>query len=146
MRPPVSAINLNPIGTVRNGIHASGGSAWEETVAEIIIRPELIPALDGLEGFSHIIVVFWTGRSGAPPTPLKIHPRHNPGLPLLGLFSTRSPDRPNPVCITIVALLERRDNVLKVRGLDAFDGTAVIDIKPYLPGDLVREAQFPSWV
>ncbi len=66
--------------------------------------------------------------------PNKIHTRHNPESPLVGLFATRSPDRPNSVAKTTVCLLERRANILKVKGLDAYDGTSVIDIKPYLPG------------
>ena len=69
-----------------------------------------------------------------------------PDLPLVGLFSTRSPVRPNPLGLAVVRLVERRGNVLKVIGLDAIDGTPVLDIKGYLPGDAVAGARYPEWV
>ena len=68
-------------------------------------------------------------------------------LPLVGLFATRSPRRPNPIGVTTVRLLERRGNVLRVLGLDALDGTPVLDIKPYLPyGDCIQDTHVPEWV
>jgi tRNA-Thr(GGU) m(6)t(6)A37 methyltransferase TsaA len=68
-------------------------------------------------------------------------------LPLVGLFATRSPYRPNPVGKAAVRLLQRRGNVLRVRGLDAIDGTPVIDIKPYIPGyDSATDAKAPQWI
>jgi len=70
-----------------------------------------------------------------------------PELPLVGRFATRSPSRPNPVGQATVKLLERHDNILKVKGLDAIDGTPVIDIKPYLPGyDSADGAKVPLWM
>ena len=68
-------------------------------------------------------------------------------LPLVGLFATRSPNRPNPVGIATVRLLERQGNILKVEGLDAIDGTPIIDIKPYIPGyDSATDAKVPPWI
>jgi tRNA-Thr(GGU) m(6)t(6)A37 methyltransferase TsaA len=79
--------------------------------------------------------------------PLKIHPRGRQELPLLGLFATRTPNRPNPVGKAMVRLLQRRGNILRVEGLDAIDGTPVIDIKPYIPGyDSVTNAKVPPWI
>jgi tRNA-Thr(GGU) m(6)t(6)A37 methyltransferase TsaA len=64
-----------------------------------------------------------------------------------GLFAVRTPNRPNPIGKTTVRLLERRGNILKVQGLDAIDGTPVLDIKPYIPGyDSTSDATVPSWV
>jgi tRNA (adenine37-N6)-methyltransferase len=140
-------IVLKPIGFVRNGIREFAGHDWESVISEIIIQPELSESLDNLDEFSHIIVLFWTQRESKKVIPLKIRMQHNPGKPLVGLFATRSPDRPNPVAKTTVRLLARQGNILKVKGLDAFDGTSVIDIKPYIPGyDSVEDAKIPGWV
>jgi len=77
----------------------------------------------------------------------KYTPQGRPELPLTGLFATRAPHRPNPVGKATVRLLVRRCNRLRVQGLDAIDGTPVIDIKPYIPGyDSVADAEVPSWV
>lgn len=141
-------MKLNAIGIVRNGITSEPDrQIWEDIISEIVINSELSEALDDLDRYSHIIVLFWTQRTGQQSIPNKIHMKHNPGTPLVGLFATRSPDRPNPICKTTVKLLERRENILKVMGLDAFDGTVVIDIKPFIPGyDSVSEATVPEWV
>jgi tRNA-Thr(GGU) m(6)t(6)A37 methyltransferase TsaA len=148
MAGELTGISLNVIGTVRNGINQRPGSGWAGTVSEIVVDRRLTEALDGLEEFSHIVVIFWMHRvftSGQVPT--KVHPSGRRDLPLVGLFATRAPYRLNPVGETTVRLLERRDNILKVEGLDAIDGTPVIDIKPYLPrGDVVTEVKVPSWV
>ena len=116
-------------------------------VSEIVFEPKLAEALEGLEQFSHIIVVFFMHKV-APQRdiPAKVHPRGQRELPLMGLFATRAPHRPNHIGIKTVKLLERRDNVLKVKGLDAVNGTPIIDIKPYLPGyDSPPEATRPNW-
>jgi tRNA-Thr(GGU) m(6)t(6)A37 methyltransferase TsaA len=144
-QPPM---NLKAIGVVSNDIKEPIRHGWKEVVSEVIVDSELSEALDGLEGFSHIIVLYWMhqlhpGRK----LPLKVHPMGNQALPLTGRFATRSPSRPNPVGQTTVELLERRANVLKVKGLDAIDGTPVIDIKPYLPGyDSASGAKVPKWI
>jgi tRNA-Thr(GGU) m(6)t(6)A37 methyltransferase TsaA len=76
-----------------------------------------------------------------------VHPKRNQNLPLVGVFATRSPVRPNPMGMATVKLLEHRDNVLKVIGLDAIDGTPVLDIKPYIPGsDSPAAARTPDWL
>jgi len=143
-----AVMNLKAIGFIRNGItEKSRRQKWENVISDIIIDPEFTEALDNLDEFSHILVFFWTRRKAGRIIPNKVHLQHNPGKPLVGLFATRSPDRPNPVAKTTVRLLELRGNALKVMGLDAFDGTAVIDIKPYIPGyDSVDDAKIPAWV
>jgi len=142
------SISLKVIGIVRNGINQRPEPGWEEVVSEIVVDSRLTEALDGLEEFSHIIVLYWMHQV---PTlgqvPTKIHPRGRQELPPVGLFASRAPCRLNPVGETTVRLLERQDNILKVEGLDAIDGTPVIDIKPYIPGyDSVTDAKAPSWV
>jgi tRNA (adenine37-N6)-methyltransferase len=138
-------INLKPIGIVRSEIKEPTHQKRPELVSEIIIDKALTEALDDLDEFSHIIVLWWIHKSRRP-APMKVHPRGNPENKLMGVFATRSPDRPNPIGKSTVQLLERRGNVLKVQGLDAIDGTPVLDIKPYIPGyDSVDEATAPLW-
>ena len=140
-------MTLKAIGVVRNGIKQPIRHGWGEIVSDIEVNDDLTEALDGLDGFSHIIVLYWMHQLPAGrQLPLKVHPMGKPELPLVGRLATRSPSRPNPVGQATVRLLERRDNVLEVRGLDAIDGTPVIDIKPYIPKyDAASEAKAPQW-
>jgi tRNA-Thr(GGU) m(6)t(6)A37 methyltransferase TsaA len=101
-------------------------------VSELVIDPELDGILDGLEDFSHALVLYWPhllpprGRSLT-----KVHPMGQKEFPLVGVFSTCSPARPNPILVTTVRIIEKTGNILKVQGLEAIDGSPIIDIKPY---------------
>ncbi len=142
-------MSLKAIGIVRNEVRERPpiDFNWAETVSEIAVDTRLTEALDGLEGFSHIIVLFWMHRVVSGEVPLKIHPKGKPELPLTGLFATRTPNRPNPIGEATVKLLRRQGNILKVKGLDALDGTPVIDIKPYIPrSDSVADSEVPPWI
>lgn len=142
-------MTLRPIGVVRNGRHEQPADGWENVVSRIVIRPELEEALLGLDGWSHIIVFFWPHLvpedvRGSKP---RLHPRDDPANPLQGVLATRAQIRFNPVLSTAVRLLSVKRNVLKVRGLDALDGTPVIDIKPYVAHfDAVPDAKAPDWI
>jgi len=137
---------LKAIGTVRSEIKEPSHQKQPELVSEIIIDKSLTGALDDIEEFSHIIVLWWIHKTRRP-APMKVHPRGNPENKLMGVFATRSPDRPNPIGKSTVKLLGRRGNILKVQGLDAIDGTPVLDIKPYIPGyDSVDNATAPPWM
>jgi len=140
-------MTLKAIGIARNEIKQPIRHGWGEIVSDIVINSDLTEALDGLDEFSHIIVLYWLHQLPARrQLPLKVHPMGKPQLPLVGRFATRSPSRPNPVGQATVKLLERRGNILKVKGLDAIDGTPVIDIKPYIPGyDSADDAKAPPW-
>ncbi len=139
-------ITLKAIGTVRNEIKEPVRHPAKDVVSEIVVDSGLTEALDNLDEFSHIIVLYWIHKSPRR-APKKVRPRGNPDLELMGVFATRSPDRPNPIGKSTARLLERRGNVLKVQGLDAIDGTPVLDIKPYIPGyDSADNARTPSWV
>jgi len=141
-----SSIVVKPIGHVRNDINVPMMEGWEEVVSELILDAGLEEATEGLEQFSHIMVVFWMHK--VPPgrgVPTKLHPRGRQDLPLVGLFATHAPYRPNPVGVSVVRLMERRGNVLKVKGLDAINGTPIIDIKSYFPG-ADADATVPAWV
>ena len=139
-------INLRVIGVVRSDIRQPARRDWTRVVSEIVVDSSLMEALDGLEEFSHLIVLYWMHQVTAKP-PVKIHPRGKEELPLVGLFATRSPIRPNSIGQTLVRLIKREGNILTVEGLDAIDGTPVIDIKPYIPGyDSASDAKVPTWV
>jgi len=141
-------MNLTPIGFVKNNITEPKREDWETVTSEIIINEDLKEALSRIDEFSHIIVIYWMHK--LPPSQssvIKVHPKGNQNLPLVGVFASRSPARPNPIGITTVKLMERRDNVLKVTGLDAIDGTPVLDIKPYIPDhDSTSEIKTPGWL
>ncbi len=147
--PDLPPVTLRPIGVVRNGVAEPTPEGWKDTVSRIVIRPELADALLGLDGWSHILVLFWPHRVPREVIGSKhrLHPRDDPANPIQGVLATRSQIRFNPVLVTAVRLLKVKGNVLKVKGLDAIDGTPVLDIKPYLPAfDSVPEARVPEWV
>lgn len=98
-------------------------------IAEIEVFKEYEEGLDDIEGFSHIIVLYQFHKSDG--YTLKVRPFLDKNL--RGLFATRSPNRPNPVGLSVVKLLGRDGNILRVRGMDAMDGTPLLDIKPYVP-------------
>jgi len=144
---PQAALVVEPIGWVRNTISDSQDVTWEEIESQVVIEERFSEALEGLEEFSHIIVLFWLHRKKREPPPLKIRPEMREDMPLVGILATRAPVRPNSIGLTVVELLERQGNTLHVRGLDAYDGTPVLDIKPYLPrGDSVEKARVAPWV
>jgi len=146
MMNELPGITLKAIGIVRSEIKRRERCDAKSVVSEIVLDPSLTEALDNLDEFSHIIVIYWMHQSHEP-APMKVHPRYRSETSSVGVFASRSPDRPNPIGKTTVRLLERRDNVLKVQGLDAIDGTPVIDIKPYIPGlDSVDDARVPPWM
>jgi tRNA-Thr(GGU) m(6)t(6)A37 methyltransferase TsaA len=142
------SISLVPIGRVVNGVEYPSHVKWEPVISEVVIAPHLVEALDGIDGFSHILIIFYLHQVDEDRRFLmKVHPENREELPLVGVFATRSPVRPNPIGITVVKLLERQENTLKVLGLDAYDGSPVLDIKPYLRrGDLSEEATMPGWL
>ena len=142
------SFNLVPIGWVVNGIKYPNHVKWETIVSKVVIAPRLVEALDGIDGFSHVLIIFYLDKVDEDRRSLlKVHPENKEELPLVGVFATRSPVRPNPIGITAVKLLGCEENVLKVLGLDAYDGTPVLDVKPYLRrGDRIEGATMPDWL
>ncbi len=140
-------IQLKPIGVVRNALsQAHRDTPWDAIESEITIDDEWRDALDGLAEFSHIWVIFYIDRVSDPDA-MRVRPMRRDDLPLVGRFATRAPSRPNPIGICAVELLEVRGNVLRVRGLDALDGTPVLDLKPYLErGDAITNTRVGAWV
>lgn len=124
-------LELVPIGYVRSPYRerkdAPRQGRLSPAVSEIVINPEFGEGLSGIEEKEHLFVLCWFDRADR--SRLRAIPPHDPVE--RGVFATRSPDRPNPVSLTLVDLVRVEGNVLSVRGLDALDGTPVIDIKPY---------------
>lgn len=115
-------IRLRPIGVAYQTERAE--------IMRIIIYTECADGLDGIEELDHLHVFYWMHRlSEKDRKALKVHPRGDMGRPLTGVFSLRSPIRPNPIGLTRVRLLKREGNQLLVEGLDALDGSPVVDIK-----------------
>ncbi len=138
-------IDIKPIGFVKT--KAIGKEVRDKGgVSEIVFRKDLVGALDGIEDFSHLFVIFWMHEiSKEERRIIKVHPRGRSDMPLLGAFATRTRLRPNPLGLTLVELLEVEGNVVTVRGLDAFDGTPVLDIKPFDYRDVAEDARVPEW-
>lgn len=140
-------LTLEPIGRVVQGPGYPPEPGWEDREAEIEVGAAWAEALEGIEAFSHIWLLWWLDRRDAPPEALRVHPEGRAEMPLVGIFATRSPRRPNPLAMTVVELLERQGRRLRVRGLDAAQGTPLLDIKPYLRrGDVIPEANMPRWL
>ena len=136
---------MRPIGIVRNGIAEPRPDGWQGVRSDIILREELSPMLEGIDGYSHLVVVFAFHRVPDSARRERITAR-DARVPEQGVLATRSQLRPNPVGVAVVPLLKRRKNILRVEGLDAIDGTPVLDIKPYYPNhDAVPEASVPDW-
>ena len=148
MANELPTMTLKAIGIVRSELKEAPvrRDRWE-VVSEIVITPSLTEALDGLEEYSHITVLWWMHLLPSAEVTLKVHPMGRQESPLKGIFALRTPNRPNPIGKTTVRLLQRQGNILMVQGLEALDGSPVIDIKPYLPRyDSVTDATVPQWI
>lgn len=149
-------MELRPVGVVRVGLTDERvREAWRSggVEGEVEIYQEYEQALEGIEGFSHLRLVVWLHRVGEEERKvLKVRPRRwlrlglpEEEVPEVGVFCTDSPHRPNPVGMTVVRLKERRGRFLRVSGLDLFDGTPVLDIRPCVPRRLLPEPSVPGW-
>ncbi|OGP49005.1 MAG: tRNA (N6-threonylcarbamoyladenosine(37)-N6)-methyltransferase TrmO [Deltaproteobacteria bacterium GWD2_55_8] len=141
-------MNIEPIGTVKSPVTEAGDEGWGGVVSEIHLQESLAAGLQGIEQFSHIIVIFFMHQSTFDlAADLVRRPRERPDMPLVGTFAQRAKHRPNPIGITTVQLIRVEGNILEVKGLDAIDGTPVLDIKPYVPAfDCGANAVVPGWV
>ena len=139
------SITIKPLGIAKNDINQPVSSGWDKIVTEIVVDKKYAKGMDGIEDYSHLIVVYWFSKEGE--CHIKHHPQGNKDVPFVGIFACRCPQRPNPIGISTVELLERKDNVLKVKGLDILNGTSVLDIKPYTPQyDFVNKSKVPEWI
>ncbi len=138
-------ICLKPVGFVQT--EAVGKEVNIKTVvSKIVFKEEYLEALSGIEDFSHLFVLFWLHvTSEKNRKKLKIHPCGREDMPLVGLFATCTPHRPNPIGLTRVKLLNVQGNVITVQGLDAFNGTPVLDIKPFDHWEKTDDFRIADW-
>ncbi len=140
-------ITLTPIGRVVKGLPQDKNSSWnrwsEESVIEI--DQQLAPALKGLEEYSHIFVIYWMHLAEYDSSRLITRPRGRGDLPEVGLLAFRGRNRPNPIGLSVCELIELKGNIITVRGLDAYVGTPVLDLKPYDYYDVVKRPKVPAW-
>lgn len=141
-------IRLHPVGRVVSQIAEQTDESWGEVVSRIEVLPAYRPGLKGLDQFSHVIVVTWLHEAAfTPAKDLVRRPRGLLSMPEVGIFSQRAKDRPNPIGLSAVPLVAVEPDGIRVKGLDAIDGTPVLDIKPYYPVcDRVANATVPEWV
>ncbi len=134
-------LTLEPVGIIRSDHRDHANTPIQPVCAEgsrglVEVFPQFADALDDIEGFSHLHLIYWLHRAGevvssvAGPSPLKVVP-YLDNVPR-GVFATRTPVRPNPIGLSLVRLVERRGNELVVEDLDVLDGTPLLDIKPYI--------------
>lgn len=149
------AISLKPIGVIHVNFSDDEVKARRIDGVDGIIEvyEEYAEGLEGIDGFSHIIVIAYLHKTSEEQRKvLKVKPKclRDLGIDLskicdVGVFCTDSPHRPNPIALTIVELLGRVGRFLKVGRLDLFDGTPVLDIKPYTPSRRIDEIKLPRW-
>ncbi len=121
-------MNLKTVAVVRNGVKETPED-WDSVKSKLVFDRRYVEGLYRLGHFEHVWVIFGFHRLRE--TAMKVHPMHDPKKPLVGVFASRSPTRPNKLGLTLVELVSVRGNIVTVRGLDAFDGSPVFDIKPY---------------
>ena len=140
--------SIEPIAFVKNKRKKIQDDNWGEVISEIIISDKIsADSLTGIEEFSHLEIIFYFHKADLSKINISAtHPRENKKFPKVGIFAQRKKARPNLLGSTIVKLLKKENNVLTVLGLDAVDGTPVIDIKPvireFIPKEKISQ---PEW-
>jgi tRNA-Thr(GGU) m(6)t(6)A37 methyltransferase TsaA len=144
----VTPISLTPIGRVASPVTAQQDADWGRVVARVVLEPAYAAGLRGLDGFSHALVVTWLHEARFDAAhDLVRRPRGLATMPETGIFAQRAKDRPNPIGVTAVRIAAVGPGWVEVAGLDAIDGTPVLDLKPYVPQfDRVDAARVPAWV
>lgn len=131
-------MELQPIGTVQSPLDdpATAPKQGDEGAPDawLILEPDLLAGIDGIGAGDHILVLTWLDRASR--DVLEVHPRGDRSRPPQGVFSTRSPDRPNPIGLHRVEVAEIDGDRLRVHGLEALDGTPILDLKPVLSTDV----------
>ncbi len=142
----MNQIFSTPVATVLGGRIEVADDDWENVEAVIRLDGRFgADALMGLEEFSHLEVLWFFDRATSETTGAR-HPRGNPDWPLVGIFGQRGKDRPNRLAISRCEILEVRGVETRIRGLDAIDGTPVLDLKPWLEEFGPRGTTFqPAW-
>lgn len=140
-------IVMHPIGYVRNSVQDKKDTAWGADISTIELDEQYRFGLTGLESFSHALIVTCLDQANyRKEKHLLRRPQGREDMPVVGIFSQRTKDRPNRIGITAVEILSVGETTLQIKGLDAIDGTPILDIKPYFPVFDKREARTPEWV
>jgi tRNA-Thr(GGU) m(6)t(6)A37 methyltransferase TsaA len=141
-------MELRPIGFVKSPVAEPVDDNWGGVVSRIRLLKPWGRGLKGLKDFSHLVIIFHMHQATHnPKTDLVRRPRGRADMPRVGIFAQRAKHRPNPLGITAVKLLGIRGSTLTIQGLDAIDGTPVLDIKPYVPEfDRVGKPRVPGWM
>lgn len=138
-------IKIKPLGKAENGITKPMLPGWRDIITKIVINKQYTKGLDGIEDYSHVIIVYWMDREIE--CHLKHHPQGRSDIPYVGIFACRCPQRPNRIAISTVELVKRSGSSITVKGLDIISGTPILDIKPYTPQyDKVKKSKVPKWV
>jgi tRNA-Thr(GGU) m(6)t(6)A37 methyltransferase TsaA len=139
-------LELSPIGIIHSPYRDRDEAPYQgyrsKRISRIEVLKEFEEGLQDIEGFSHIIVIYWFHKSQGYHLLVKTPWDDVPH----GLFTTRSPHRPCPLALTVVELVAREKNILKVKGLDALDGSPLLDIKPYVPAVDERSVVKSGWL
>ncbi|OHE59757.1 MAG: tRNA (N6-threonylcarbamoyladenosine(37)-N6)-methyltransferase TrmO [Thermodesulfovibrio sp. RBG_19FT_COMBO_42_12] len=135
-------MRIKPIGIIHSPFQSGAETPIQPSRSrangQVEVFKEYQEGLEDIEGFSHIILIYWFHKSKG--YSLKVKPFLDDTL--RGVFATRAPSRPNQIGLSVVRLLERKENILYVKGIDVLDGTPLLDIKPHVPdfesGEIVR--------
>ncbi len=139
-------MEVTAIGSVENGVYDVQKHDWEEVESKIVLKSAYEGGLKGLEEFSHAEILFFLHKVKYDrESDLLGRARGKLENPLVGVFSRRTNHRPNGIGVTVVKILEVGDDYLIVKGLDAVDGTAILDIKPYTPRIAESAIKIPNW-
>ncbi len=141
-------VSLKIIGQIESPIKEQADERWGTVESRIVLLPEYRPGLRGIEDFTHALIVTYLHEARFDPSKHIVRrPRGLADMPEVGIFAQRAKGRPNPIGITAVSIVRVEPGALVVRGLDAIEGTPVVDIKPYYPAyDRVMNVSVPEWV
>ncbi len=141
-------IKLRPIATVKNSRKTPIDDFWEEVISEIELADDIpVEAFNGISDFSHLEIIYYLNKVENNEIVFSGRPRGNPDFPMVGIFGQRKKDRPNTIGLCTVELIEHAGRTIKVKYLDAIDGTPVLDIKPvFKEYRLKGEIKQPLWV
>lgn len=139
---------LKTIGIVRSPIREATDEGWGDVISEIHLARPYVAGLRGLEEFSHAVVLFLMHEASFDPSrDLVRRPRGLETMPEVGSFAQRARHRPNSIGVTSVEIVGVEKGIVKVKGLDAIDGSPVLDLKPYVPAfDRIENARTPEWI
>jgi tRNA-Thr(GGU) m(6)t(6)A37 methyltransferase TsaA len=136
----MESFKLNAVGKVKK----------KGNVVQLQISDKYGDALKGLDGYSHVFVLYWFDRNDTPKkrSILQVYPRGNRKNPLTGVFACRAPVRPNLIALSLCKILSVEDGTVRIEKIDALDGSPILDLKPYIPSiDSVRSGvRLPAWL